>query len=184
MPTEATWISVLERFATFQSTSCLRASGPDHNRPDREEVLRKLRRQFAAVEQHLPPSPGDVAQNHIVAILAGRGIGTRGAGKRPEHQSLWQGLFRAIVFDRDDYRCFFCGRSAEAGVTLPEHGKLALRLELDHADPRTGGGEDYSLMNVRTTCRTCNISRGRMTDAHFRAELESLARAVRPQEAK
>ena len=184
MSTEQTWLGVLERFADFQSKPCLRASGPDHDRPSSKEVLRKLQRQFVAVEQFLPSSPGKVAQEHVAAILAKRGIGTRGAGKRPEHRSLWQGVFRAIVFDRDDYHCFFCGRSAEAGVDLPEHGILALRLELDHAAPRAGGGEDYSLVNVRTTCRTCNISRGRMTETQFRAELKSLARAINRLEPK
>jgi hypothetical protein len=172
------WLSVIERFADFQAKPCLRASGPQLDRPEREEVLRKLKRQFAAIEQCLPPSPDKVTQEHIAEILARRGLGTRGAGKRPEHRSFWHGIFRAIVFDRDDYRCFFCGRSAEEGIDLPEHGILALRLELDHASPRAGGGEDYVLTNVRTTCRTCNISRGRMTETQFRAELRSLARSV------
>jgi hypothetical protein len=121
LSTEQTWIGVLERFADFQSKPCLRASGPDHDRPSSKEVLRELQRQFVAVEPFLPPSPGKVAQEHVAAILAKRGIGTRAAGKRPEHRSLWEGIFRAIVFARDDYRCFFCGRSAEAGLGYRGH---------------------------------------------------------------
>lgn len=37
---------------------------------------------------------------------------------------------------------------------------------------------DYSLTNIRAICRTCNTARSRMRDDHFRAELQSIARAI------
>jgi 5-methylcytosine-specific restriction endonuclease McrA len=102
----------------------------------------------------------------------------RTAGRGPSHLALWGGLWRAIVFDRDNYTCYFCGRSGELGVTIPKFGCLALRLQIDHIKPRSHGGPDYRLSNVRTTCRLCNQGRFRLSEEHFRAELLSLAKAV------
>jgi 5-methylcytosine-specific restriction endonuclease McrA len=147
------------------------------NRPDKDIVLKRLRRQFEKAKAHLPEQPCDLQLKHIEQVLRVRGLNSRGARKRPDQRSFWNGLWRAIIFDCDDYRCYFCGRSAEEGVHL-EGTPLVLRLELDHVDPRSRGGHDYVVSNVRTTCRTCNVARGRLSEHHFRAELLSLARAV------
>ena len=100
------------------------------------------------------------------------------AGRGPSHKALWNGLWRAIIFDRDNYTCYFCHRSGEEGVKLPRFGRLALRLQLDHIKPRSHGGHDYRLSNMRTTCRFCNHGRFKLSEDHFRAELLSLAKSV------
>lgn len=167
------WDALLDRFAAFQSMPCLRAEGPDTKRPDRLAIKRRLDRQFDRERPHLPKAPDELTQDHILALLSSKGRSTRGAGKRPDCLELWHGLWRAIILWRDDYTCYFCRRSAETGVLI-EGQVFALRLELDHAEPRSRGGHDYLLTNIRCVCRTCNLARGRMHEAYFRAELESL----------
>ncbi len=173
-----TWDALFDRFADFQAMACLRASGPDRRRPERNAVAKRLRHQFEREKGFLPESPLHVSQEHLGALLGARGAGTRAGGRRPAHRSLWNGLWRAIILDRDEYRCCFCKRSATDGVDVPGEGRLAIRLELDHVQPRATGGHDYALSNIRAICRTCNTARSRMTDAHFQAELVSIARSV------
>jgi 5-methylcytosine-specific restriction endonuclease McrA len=105
-------------------------------------------------------------------------ISMKTAGRGPRHKALWDGLWRAIIYERDNYTCYFCGRSGETGITIPELGRLALRLQLDHINPKSHGGHDYQLTNIRTACRLCNQGRFRLSEEHFRAELLSLARSV------
>jgi 5-methylcytosine-specific restriction endonuclease McrA len=52
---------------------------------------------------------------------------------------------RFDVFNRDGFRCVYCGRSASDGVTL----------EADHRIARANGGTD-DLDNLVTSCRDCN----------------------------
>jgi hypothetical protein len=174
----ATWDACFERFAEFKSMACLKASGPDRRRPEREAVLKQLHRQFERERIHLPGSPSELTQEHLAVLLAARGATTRGVSARPGQAGLWNGLWRAIVFDRDNYQCCFCRRMATEGVDVPGEGRLAIRLELDHIEPRSAGGQDYTLANIRAICRTCNSARSRMTDGHFQVELLSIARAV------
>ena len=171
-----TWNQLIERFAAFKAMPCLKSSGPDLNRPDPAQVLRLLRRQLLAASAHFPVRPADLTQAHVTDWLVLNGRTTQTASRSAS--SVWHGLWRAIIFDRDDYRCYFCGRSGEQGLQTSDGVHLALRLEIDHVIPRAHEGEDMLLSNVRTTCRTCNISRGRLLDDHFRAELRSLAQAV------
>jgi 5-methylcytosine-specific restriction endonuclease McrA len=176
--TPSTWDAVFERFARFSSQPCLKASGPQFDRGEADIWLKPLLKQSARLAALLPPFPSDLSQEHIDRVLTSLGhTGTRTAGKRPS-AALWKHLFRAIVLFRADYRCYFCGRSAEAGVQLSSGQRVALRLELDHINPRAGGGDDFLLSNIRATCRTCNVARGRMADEDFKAELKSLAAAV------
>jgi 5-methylcytosine-specific restriction endonuclease McrA len=61
-----------------------------------------------------------------------------------------------LIFSRDDFRCFYCGKSSiEDGV----------KLEADHIIPRSKGGEDTA-GNFLTSCRECNRSK-------FDTELEA-----------
>jgi hypothetical protein len=175
---QPTWNDVLRRFANFQARPCLRAAGPDHNRPKSDVIFRRLQNQYDDTKLLLPERPRDLTQRQLARLLQRKGLTTHGLGKRPEHRAFWHGLWRALILDRDDYRCCFCRRSGETGVNIHREGCLALRLELDHVEPRSSGGHDYLLTNIRTICRTCNIARSRMTDKHFRAELVSLAAAV------
>lgn len=62
---------------------------------------------------------------------------------------------RREVFDRDGYRCVYCGS---------EH-----QLECDHIVPLSqGGGNDLS--NLTTACKSCNSSKGAKGLAEWRGE--------------
>jgi len=52
---------------------------------------------------------------------------------------------RFDVFNRDGFRCRYCGRGPEQSVFL----------EADHQIPRSAGGED-SMANLVTACADCN----------------------------
>ena len=176
-PRSATWEALFQRFARFRAMPCLMSAGPDTKRPDRAALLKRLLRHYALVSNLLPGKPSDLSQTHINEVLKHRGITTRGSSSRPDAQVFWSGLWRALILDRDDYRCGFCLRSAEEGVKV-DGTRFALRLELDHFRPRSGGGEDYELANIRTMCRLCNVVRGRLRDDYFEADMRSLADAL------
>lgn len=52
---------------------------------------------------------------------------------------------RFKVFDRDDFKCRYCGRTPDDGITL----------EVDHIKPRSKGGGD-EVENLATSCFDCN----------------------------
>ena len=52
---------------------------------------------------------------------------------------------RFRVFERDDFKCQYCGRSRDDGVTL----------EVDHVIPRSKGGANV-IDNLVTACFDCN----------------------------
>jgi HNH endonuclease len=122
----------------------------------------------------LPQAPQELTQRHVSQLLKSM----RTAGRGPAHRALWNGLWRAIIFDRDNYTRYYCHRSGEEGISIAKFGRLALRLQLDHVNPRADGGPDYHLSNIRTACRLCNQGRFRLSEEHFRAELLSLAKSV------
>jgi hypothetical protein len=114
-------------------------------------------------------SPAD-----IDAVLKHAGHSGRRFDKCPKR--LWH-LWRALVFNRDRYTCQYCGRST--WEVYEEQGR-GLRFELDHAIPRArlSNCDDFDPGNIITACRSCNVLKGQMETGRFRAELESLARAV------
>jgi 5-methylcytosine-specific restriction endonuclease McrA len=57
-------------------------------------------------------------------------------------------LKRDRVFERDDFRCVYCGNRFAAE-----------ELSVDHVEPRVRGG-DQSLGNLVTACRACNNRKG------------------------
>lgn len=62
----------------------------------------------------------------------------------------WYGNFnRYAMFDRDGYRCAYCGASEKDGV----------KLTVDHILPQSQGGES-SFKNCVTACEHCNIVKG------------------------
>lgn len=62
----------------------------------------------------------------------------------------WLGVRRLRVFERDDWRCRYCG----ARVALSDH--------IDHVIPLSRGGSD-DIDNLAAACVTCNISKGART---------------------
>ena len=67
----------------------------------------------------------------------------------------WRAI-RAEVFERDDYRCTYCGQRAE-------------RLECDHITPHIRGGCN-SLDNLTTACRSCNRRKHAKTPDEWEAQ--------------
>ena len=57
----------------------------------------------------------------------------------------WDRL-RAFIFERDGYRCKYCGSEAEP-------------LHCDHVVPVIDGGDDDP-SNLATACKPCNLSKG------------------------
>ena len=55
---------------------------------------------------------------------------------------------RKEIFERDGYRCVYCGTQSPVEA-----------LTLDHVQPRVRGG-DHSEGNLVTACRACNILKG------------------------
>jgi hypothetical protein len=174
-PVAESWDALIERFDKFVSMPCLLGSGPDMDRKLSVMVRGKVRAQLdeALNKAILPRRPHKLTQRHVEMLKS-----MKTSGRGPAHRALWNGLWRAIIFDCDNYTCYFCYRSGEKGVEIPKCGPLALRLQLDHVDCRSFGGPDYHLANIRTTCRLCNQGRFRLSEEHFRLELDSLAKSV------
>ena len=60
-----------------------------------------------------------------------------------------------VVFARDLFRCQLCGYEA----SLDGWSSVRKQLHIDHVVPVSRGGL-HVLANMRTLCRTCNLSRG------------------------
>jgi 5-methylcytosine-specific restriction endonuclease McrA len=64
-------------------------------------------------------------------------------------------LRRELIFERDDYRCVYCGERFEAEA-----------LTVDHVQPRMRGG-DGSAGNLVTACGGCNARKAGLRLAEF-----------------
>jgi 5-methylcytosine-specific restriction endonuclease McrA len=64
-------------------------------------------------------------------------------------------LKRDRVFERDDYRCVYCGERF-----------IADELSVDHVEPQVRGG-DQSSGNLVTACRGCNTLKGHRRVSEF-----------------
>ncbi len=69
---------------------------------------------------------------------------------------------RQFVFRRDGYRCVYCGYRASL-LTLGN-------LEVDHKIPESRHGSD-AMVNLQTTCVSCNRDKGDRTDGEYRGWL-------------
>jgi hypothetical protein len=87
----------------------------------------------------------------------------RSAEPKPLRPRLRRGIhasIRTAVYERDIWRCVYCGLQFEpAAVGAPENQELAIWLELDHKKPYSMGGDD-TVENLRAACSTCNRRRG------------------------
>ena len=82
---------------------------------------------------------------------------------------------REEIFERDEWRCVYCGEQFAASA-----------LSVDHVQPQVRGG-DNSGGNVVTACATCNFRKGHRRLAEFLldepaalANFRQLARHVWP----
>ena len=71
---------------------------------------------------------------------------------------------RSGIFERDEYRCVYCGEQF-----------LAEELTLDHVQPRVRGG-DRSEGNLVTACKACNTLKGHRRLSVFLHENRRVAR--------
>ena len=62
---------------------------------------------------------------------------------------------REQIFERDEYRCVYCGEQFDVG-----------ELTVDHVQPRMRGG-DRSSGNLVTACNACNARKGGARVADF-----------------
>lgn len=185
-----TWDLLLARYRKFKE--CPSWSGryvitdrfgrPDKNEDRRKELrMRHVRRVEKALgwlcEGNLvPKSPRGLTQPWIDRLVsAARRNRSRGK-KRAFGPVRLRYLWQAIVLDRWEYTCWYCGRDA---LKVYENERRTLRFEMDHWKvTRADGGDEFSLSNIRPACRTCNVARGRMPDGLFRRELKSLAASI------
>jgi hypothetical protein len=70
---------------------------------------------------------------------------------------------RWAIWERDDFRCHYCGVRRHLGV--------------DHVIPRSQGGTN-ELANLVTSCRSCNSRKSAKPYQDFRRELETGVRVV------
>lgn len=67
---------------------------------------------------------------------------------------------RAVVLERDGYRCNHCSWSPSDPLPDDGPGALVYRgLEVDHVYPRSRGGSN-DLSNLQTLCTICNTRKG------------------------
>lgn len=86
---------------------------------------------------------------------------TRSARLRSRIAGATEGIFsRRDIIERDASTCYLCGKICD----LDE-------IHLDHEIPLSRGGAHVA-ENVRVACAPCNLSKGAMTSAEYRATLE------------
>lgn len=66
-----------------------------------------------------------------------------------EYRNLKNKASTFTIFERDNFKCVYCGASAHKGATL----------HVDHIYPQSyGGGND--VFNLVSSCSDCNVSKG------------------------
>lgn len=81
--------------------------------------------------------------------------------------------FRTHVYDRDGFRCAYCGKTSSRAA---EEGRRPV-LSIDHIMPETRGGSG-SIDNLLTTCRLCNSEKGDRTPLEWGVEPTFLAPGI------
>jgi predicted restriction endonuclease len=89
----------------------------------------------------------DIEASKCNRILKAQKRKSREAKVRKTKKKSFKSL-RIKVFERDNYRCQICGRSAKDGINL----------EVDHIIPRAKGGKD-EMTNLHVLCEDCNRSK-------------------------
>jgi hypothetical protein len=120
----------------------------------------------------IPDGPRALEQRHIDAL----------ARRRVKNETL-AALWEAIVFDRDDYTCRYCGRTP-AGVFQAEGRRRGLLLVVDHFSARSSVAERRRLDNSLTACVSCRAIKADLPRDPFLDELDSLAAALAARRAR
>ena len=121
----------------------------------------------------LPDTPRALEQRHVDKLAAKRRLG------RETLEALWE----AIVFDRGQYTCAYCGR-APASVFHAEGRRRGLLLMVDHFSARATLAERRRLDNSVTSCASCRAVKADLPRDPFLDELRSLASAVAARHAR
>ena len=99
---------------------------------------------------HVTPAQDDAYRNFLWAM----GMKFR----RP--QNRWWKLLRTATFERDGWRCTYCGAAGDERT-----------LELDHDIPRAQREINHPV-NLRAACRACNRRKSARTGSDMRHETE------------
>jgi 5-methylcytosine-specific restriction endonuclease McrA len=124
-------------------------------------------------EAALPDTPRALEQRHVDGLAARRRLG------RETLDVLWE----AIVFDRGNYTCAYCGR-VPASVFHAEGRRRGLVLVVDHFSARSNLAERRRLDNSVTSCVSCRAVKSDLPRDPFLDELRSLASAVAARHAR
>jgi hypothetical protein len=171
-----TWDQLATRYGAYRSFPALAAGESRGSDLDRASFAargeRATNRVGSAIEKlrrlgHLPPEPALVSQLTIDTILSTGAMGL----------VLLRGIWDALIFDRDDYRCAYCYRSAD-DVAREWRSERTLLLLVGHRVPTSCGGNEYGLGNAATTCWACGAVKGALPEDVFTRELLSLSKAV------
>ena len=73
---------------------------------------------------------------------------------------------RFIIFERDDFTCFYCGKKSYTD---------GLELHVDHVIPQIKNGSSRA-DNLVTSCGSCNVQKGSMVIRNQMAVLEEIKR--------
>jgi 5-methylcytosine-specific restriction endonuclease McrA len=77
--------------------------------------------------------------------------------KNPDDKNIVRAGIRWQVFERDEFKCVACGKSAIDGAIL----------HVDHIIPRSKGGKD-EMDNYQTLCHLCNIGKSNKSNLDLR----------------
>ena len=95
---------------------------------------------------------------HAQARLSGEAAQNKSISQRTTRQSRdVPPRLRLKVYERDRFRCVYCGRSPITDLTV--------ELHVDHIVPFVRGGKTL-LENLQTLCAQCNLGKGSRDDVH------------------
>ena len=181
------WHRVVARYAEFRSWPSWRGRDVVNGRKAKDRWSDKeIEKWVASTSERVLEliSAGDVPeqaeklvreQATLDAFLVSQDLSPQSTKAWAEAPLWLSTLWKALILDRDDYRCGYCGRQAKE---VYEAEQRTLRLELDHRLAQSKKGCGWKLDNITTACRSCNVMKGQMEEERFRKELLSLALAV------
>jgi len=127
-----------------------------------EKALAKLR---SAAGARWPKSPDSLTGNQrLFDKLKAEG--------RPGLATL-KNLWEALIFERDAYRCRYCGRHAFEFFEASGRAR-SIWLVVDHLDASAKEPAVFHFANSVTACWSCNALKGPLPEKAFLRELDAL----------